>query len=117
MPSTLSVCCVASGYLRLVMPDDAEVLTVEVKANMLAPASGDRLVAEREVVRAGRTLTVCRGGVYAERDPIAYTWRRCLRRRCAARGLTGRARQGSQSTRASRYIPARSRTRTASPLP
>ena len=30
------------------MPDDAEVLTVEVKANLLALASGDRLVVERE---------------------------------------------------------------------
>jgi acyl-coenzyme A thioesterase PaaI-like protein len=28
------------------MPDDAEVLTVELKVNLLAPASGDRLVAE-----------------------------------------------------------------------
>jgi uncharacterized protein (TIGR00369 family) len=57
----------ACGYAALtVMPDDAEVLTVELKANLLAPASGDRLVAEGEVVRAGRTLTVCRGEAFAE---------------------------------------------------
>ena len=31
-------------------------------------ASGDRLVAEGEVVRAGRTLTVCRGDAYAEQE-------------------------------------------------
>jgi acyl-coenzyme A thioesterase PaaI-like protein len=43
------------------MPNDAEVLTVELKVNLLAPASGDRIVAEGEVVRAGGTLTVCRG--------------------------------------------------------
>jgi len=57
----------ACGYAALtLMPDDAEVLTVELKVNLLAPASGERLVAEGEVVRAGRTLTVCRGDGYAE---------------------------------------------------
>ena len=57
----------ACGYAALtLMPDDAEVLTVELKVNLLAPAGGDRLVAEGEVVRAGRTLTVCRGDGYAE---------------------------------------------------
>jgi uncharacterized protein (TIGR00369 family) len=57
----------ACGYAALSqMPDDAEVLTVELKVNLLAPASGDNLVAEGEVVRAGRTLTVCRGNAYAE---------------------------------------------------
>jgi acyl-coenzyme A thioesterase PaaI-like protein len=49
------------------MPDDAEVPTVELKVNLLAPASGDRLVAEGEVVRAGDTLTGCHGDAYAEK--------------------------------------------------
>ena len=48
------------------MPDDAEVLTVELKVNLLAPATGERIVAEGEVVRAGGTLTVCRGEAFAE---------------------------------------------------
>ncbi len=62
--ATLDTAC---GYAALtLMPADAEVLTVELKVNLLAPASGDRLVAEGEVVRAGRTLTVCRGDAYAE---------------------------------------------------
>jgi uncharacterized protein (TIGR00369 family) len=57
----------ACGYAALtLMPDDAEVLSVEFKVNLLAPASGERLVAEGEVVRAGRTLTVCRGDAYSE---------------------------------------------------
>jgi uncharacterized protein (TIGR00369 family) len=56
----------ACGYAALtLMPDDAEVLSVEFKVNLLAPASGERLVAEGEVIRAGRTLTVCRGDAYA----------------------------------------------------
>jgi len=57
----------ACGYAALtLMPDDAEVLTVELKVNLLAPAGGDRLVAEGEVLRAGGTLSVCRGDAYAE---------------------------------------------------
>jgi uncharacterized protein (TIGR00369 family) len=57
----------ACGYAALtLMPDDAEVLTVELKVNLLAPASGHSIVAEGAVVRAGRTLTVCRGDAYAE---------------------------------------------------
>jgi uncharacterized protein (TIGR00369 family) len=57
----------ACGYAALtLMPDDAEVLTVELKVNLLAPAGGDSLVAEGEAVRAGRTLTVCRGDAYAK---------------------------------------------------
>ena len=57
----------ACGYAALtVMPGDAEVLTVELKVNLLAPADGDRLVAEGQVIRAGNTLTVCRGDAHAE---------------------------------------------------
>ncbi len=59
----------ACGYAALtLMPADAEVLSVEFKVNLLAPASGERLVVEGEVVRAGRTLTVCRGDAYAEQE-------------------------------------------------
>jgi len=59
----------ACGYAALtLMPAESEVLSVEFKVNLLAPASGDRLVAEGEVVRAGRTLTVSRGDAYAEHE-------------------------------------------------
>ena len=59
----------ACGYAALtLMPNEAEVLTVELKLNLLAPASGERLIAEGEVLRAGRTLTVCRGDAYAEQS-------------------------------------------------
>jgi uncharacterized protein (TIGR00369 family) len=57
----------ACGYAALtLMPHEAEVPTVELKVNLLAPANGERLVAEGEVLRAGRTLTVCRGDAHAE---------------------------------------------------
>jgi uncharacterized protein (TIGR00369 family) len=52
----------ACGYAALTRMDaGAEVLTVEFKINLLAPAAGERLVARGRVVRSGRSLTVCRG--------------------------------------------------------
>jgi uncharacterized protein (TIGR00369 family) len=52
----------ACGYAALTTMDaGAEVLTVEFKINLLAPAAGERLVARGRVLRTGRTLTVCRG--------------------------------------------------------
>ena len=50
----------AAGYAALsLMPAGSEVLTVEYKLNLLAPAEGDLLIARGRVLRAGRTLTVC----------------------------------------------------------
>jgi uncharacterized protein (TIGR00369 family) len=64
----------AAGYAALsVMPDGAEVLTVEMKINLLAPAAGDRLVATGEVVKAGRRLIVVRAEVVAEADGESRT--------------------------------------------
>lgn len=56
----------ACGYAALTkMPPDAAVLSIEFKVNMLAPAVGEALVARAEVIRAGRTIMVCRSDVYA----------------------------------------------------
>jgi len=57
----------AGGYAGFTLfPANASVLTVEFKLNLLAPASGDRLVAEGFVVKPGRTLAITRGEVHAE---------------------------------------------------
>jgi len=67
----------ACGYAAAsLMPADRDVLTVEFKVNLLSPARGDRFRATGEVVRAGRTLTVCSAEVVAwvgrsERKPVA----------------------------------------------
>jgi uncharacterized protein (TIGR00369 family) len=76
----------ACGYAALtLMPADAEVLTVELKINLLAPATGDRVVAEGEVVRAGGTLTICRGDAWSEqgheRTQVATMLATMVRRR------------------------------------
>ena len=57
----------AAGYaaLSLIEPD-REVLTSEMKINLLAPARGLRLVAEGRVLRAGRRLIVVASDVHAE---------------------------------------------------
>jgi uncharacterized protein (TIGR00369 family) len=56
----------ACGYAAFsLMPAGCSLVTVEYKINILAPARGS-LVARGEVLKAGRTLTVTRGEVYAE---------------------------------------------------
>ena len=57
----------AGGYAGFTLfPGDSSVLTVEYKLNLLAPAAGERLIAEGRVVKPGRTLAITRGEVYAE---------------------------------------------------
>ncbi|HZS72394.1 MAG TPA: PaaI family thioesterase [Candidatus Acidoferrum sp.] len=57
----------ACGYAAYtLMPEDASVLTAEYKMNLLAPARGEALVARAEVIRSGRTLTVCKADVFAK---------------------------------------------------
>ncbi len=59
----------ACGYAALTtMEANAEVLTVEFKINLLAPAAGEQLVARGRVLRSGRTLTVCRGDAVTMSD-------------------------------------------------
>lgn len=50
----------ACGYAALTLaPEGCDVLTVEFKTNLMAPATGKRFVARSQAKRAGRTLTVC----------------------------------------------------------
>ncbi len=56
----------AGGYAGYTLfPADSSVLTVEFKINLIAPAQGARLSAVGQVVKAGRTLTVCSLDVFA----------------------------------------------------
>jgi uncharacterized protein (TIGR00369 family) len=48
----------AAGYAALsLMAEDASVLTVEFKINLVAPADGELLRATGNVIRAGRTIS------------------------------------------------------------
>jgi uncharacterized protein (TIGR00369 family) len=57
------------GYAALsVEAPGFEVLTAELKVNLLAPVAGAAVIAQGRVVRAGRTLTVCQGDAYDADD-------------------------------------------------
>ena len=59
----------AAGYAALTLLDEtAEVMTAEMKINLLRPALGDRLIARGSIIKAGRRLTVVQARVIAETD-------------------------------------------------
>ena len=56
----------AGGYAAYTLFDtSSEVLSVEFTVNLLAPARGEELVAYGQVIRKGKTITVCRVDVEA----------------------------------------------------
>ena len=56
----------ACGYAALTtMSPDADVLSVEFKVNMLAPAVGDAVEARGTVLRSGRTIVATRADIFA----------------------------------------------------
>lgn len=62
-----SVADSANGYAAYSLaPADTDVLAVEFKINLLAPARGSDFVARGRVLRPGRTLTVCLAEVFAQ---------------------------------------------------
>jgi uncharacterized protein (TIGR00369 family) len=72
-----SIADTAGGYAAFTLcPADRLVLTVEFKINLVAPAIGDRLRAIGQVIRPGRTLTICDLKVFAifgEREVLCAT--------------------------------------------
>lgn len=55
----------ANGYAAYTLaPPGTDVLAVEFKINLLAPAKGEGFLACAQVLRPGRTLTVCQADVY-----------------------------------------------------
>ncbi|MBR0870224.1 PaaI family thioesterase [Bradyrhizobium tropiciagri] len=52
------------------MPAGSDILTVEFKTNLLAPARGERFLFRGVVLKPGRTLTVCDGKAYAVQDGV-----------------------------------------------
>jgi uncharacterized protein (TIGR00369 family) len=56
----------ACGFAALtLMAPGHDVLSVEFKVNLLAPAAGERFIARGRVLKPGRTLTVCTGDLHA----------------------------------------------------
>ncbi|THH37226.1 PaaI family thioesterase [Aliishimia ponticola] len=64
----------AAGYAALTMlPADQEVVTAEIKINLLSPGRGARLRATGRVVKAGRRMVVVTSEVFAQGEDGAET--------------------------------------------
>ncbi|MEU8487915.1 PaaI family thioesterase [Streptomyces sp. NPDC048641] len=69
--ATSAIADSAGGYAASTLfpePENSEVLTVEYKINLVAPAVGDHLEAVGTVLKAGRLLTVCQLEVFAVQE-------------------------------------------------
>lgn len=59
----------ACGYAAFsLMPENAAVLSIEFKTNLLAPAKGEYFEITGEVLKAGRTITVCQSKMFSVQD-------------------------------------------------
>lgn len=59
----------ACGYAAFsLMPEEAAVLTIEFKINLLSPAKGDRFRAIGKVKKPGKNITVTEGELFAYSD-------------------------------------------------
>lgn len=61
----------AAGYASFsLMEEDSSVLTVEFKLNLMSPGDGDLLIAKANVLKNGRTLTICRSEVFIRKNGV-----------------------------------------------
>lgn len=57
---------VAGGYAAFSLTrSEVTNVTVEMKVNMVSPASGEKLLARSTVLKSGNVLTVCRSDVFS----------------------------------------------------
>lgn len=68
------------GAALTLMPEGSNVVSVEFKLNLLAPAVGSLFVARARVIRAGRTLTVTTADVLADDRVVATMLGTMMRR-------------------------------------
>ncbi|MGW1105354.1 PaaI family thioesterase [Streptomyces sp. NPDC002540] len=67
--ATSAIADSAGGYAAFTLfPENTDVLTVEYKINLLAPAVGDHIEAVGTVLKSGRTLTMCQLEVFGVQD-------------------------------------------------
>ena len=70
-----------AGYASLsLMKEHSMVLSVEFKLNLIRPGAGEKLIGKGEVLKYGKTLTVCRADVFIVKDGVEKL--------CAAAQLT-----------------------------
>src|ERR1700751_3913445 len=66
MTAGLDTACGIAAFT--LMPASADILTVEFKTNLLAPARGERFFFGGIVIKPGRTLTFCEARAFGEED-------------------------------------------------
>lgn len=80
----------ACGYAAYsVMPEDAAVLTIEFKINLLSPGQGERFLFRGEVTKPGSTIIVADGRAYALSDGPAKLIASMTGTMMVVRGRTG----------------------------
>ncbi|MBX2860957.1 MAG: PaaI family thioesterase [Vampirovibrio sp.] len=58
-----------AGYTAFTLiPEDATMLTVESKLNMLRPGIGSTFIGAGQIIKAGKTLTIVQADLYAVSD-------------------------------------------------
>lgn len=61
----------AAGYAAFsLMEEDASVLAVEFKLNLISPGVGELLIARANVLKSGRTLSICRADIFTSKDGV-----------------------------------------------
>jgi uncharacterized protein (TIGR00369 family) len=58
-----------AGYAAFSLMDStSSILTVEFKLNLLSPADGELLIGKSEVLKYGKTLTICRSDIFVVKN-------------------------------------------------
>ncbi len=52
------------------MDKHSSILTVEFKLNLIAPADGELLIGRGQVLKYGKTLTICRSDVFISMNGV-----------------------------------------------
>ena len=66
---TFSIGDSTAGYtVMTLLPEDLEIMTAEIKINLLAPADGELLRAEGRVVKQGKRLVVVTSEIHTLKD-------------------------------------------------
>ena len=61
----------AAGYAAFSLMDAASsILTVEFKLNLISPADGALLIGRSNVLKYGKTLTICRSDVFIVKEGV-----------------------------------------------
>ena len=61
----------AAGYAAFsLMVKNSSILTVEFKLNLISPADGDLLIGKSQVLKYGKTLTICRSDVFVVKNRV-----------------------------------------------